>query len=1206
MAINIKSPLSQTAINNTKCNASSLNSEGNPIDPLGYVQFVSPSAGLIDQNLFTEQDLLNVPVKETGVNNKKGCNISFNNVKGISFNLPDSGFKFGPAEFDKSLFEKCDSLSRECTMLNDMIINTVQELGGGSTAQVYNATVVPFFKFFADGEGEFVNIVLRYTEIVTAMRAVVEPLESMVRFIPGNPWVPKDVDPLAWIYSYYKESKPYLDRLLSGSLIDVVLNPVNQIRTKLQATLTGGLIQGAITQEFFEIGSPEQLKAMSEIAVKGGSTLIDAKLPSLSKPKKPIVHDYPGGESNPSYKKDLLNFENLFSEYQSWSKINDQLLQEMSRQAKAMKDINLHLAIAGKTQQVLKQSSQGIVGAVADALNVQKTMIEPFIVRTTDDLYKMVGKRISGLTNKSADAASKNRPKDKPYAIEEKDLRQDRIVKNIVNAGSGSKPRATKKTSELKSIVNEYAKIGIGSGKIMTKVDKITDLIISADPYTILKQNDKNKKEMEQLEVESENLNVELIGNITKLQNKWTIDRNNLLSKLLSFKTLLGRKKEELVKIKDPIKKRELTLEISKSDIEYNIAQEIYNSYFSTFRTFDFAKDPYDMFAIANYLKEDEFWGLFPPNYWNIVNELNAIKFGGLSNEIRAIPYPPNTPPETIIEDLPIATEVDVDERFNVNYFNAGFVREKGSNSWRNFNRLNIVMNDQAKSWGAIGSDKTEIYYLAIFPNDTIGDQACVSYSRDKYNPTTIIDEYCRSEITVIDMDETVYEDFLDSILAKYNINRYDELQDTSDENLISIIYEISIVNGYKPGKLWIRTRKIKADIPLKYEYTYSYSNNALEIIQVNKKIIDVRELEATFAVTTSNIALTAKEITNSSIRTRGKHYEIAAKKEMQQQAKGKGLDKYRSNLMNSIASMVPQELPIPMETTGDALVTLIVNTVIEYIMGALDRLMKELIDMIVQYLIPDWIKDLIRTIKDFLMNLMSIFTILKTIADIHFYTEDLLDMMKGRIISYNSSQDAVKDWGLIPEAPFSGGIPTYQKFTTDNSTMPGDIYEPEEPLIILDDGNNWEEGEGPVYFPPAERERGDNRNDGTLYPDMSMSLNPKPEQKPFTGCSDVAGTSGYAEMRVNIPLRGGISSDNDPVWYNGFGTSYGAGEDSAYDPYTKQGHKYKNITYKEKVPNIGGGAAVPLVVHPPVNIKAGDQGRKYPGFSIPGDYILM
>jgi hypothetical protein len=152
---------------------------------------------------------------------------------------------------------------------------------------------------------------------------------------------------------------------------------------------------------------------------------------------------------------------------------------------------------------------------------------------------------------------------------------------------------------------------------------------------------------------------------------------------------------------------------------------------------------------------------------------------------------------------------------------------------------------------------------------------------------------------------------------------------------------------------------------------------------------------------------------------------------------------------------------------------------------------------MITQFLIPDWVKDLIRLIEEFLACLGSVFGVVLTIADIHSNAELLLEAMRDRIRYYPAAPC------FIPEAPFT---PPPEEIPGDN--MPG------EPI----DDEDWGDFEdGDVYYPPIDKGGNTDRD-----------------------------------------FEGGV--------------------------------------------NIG----LPIVIHPPVEVVHGIQGKKYPGFKLICDYLVL
>jgi hypothetical protein len=358
------------------------------------------------------------------------------------------------------------------------------------------------------------------------------------------------------------------------------------------------------------------------------------------------------------------------------------------------------------------------------------------------------------------------------------------------------------------------------------------------------------------------------------------------------------------------------------------------------------------------------------------------------------------------------------------------------------------------------------------------------------------------------DANKKAIDDLLIKIEDLYGIEPTRQIGFIEDKDMTEIIYMISDILGYEEGKLWVKTRSANPDLDFSYEYIMEKNNT---IIKVNGRVLPKEELEIMDNIIYGgNIAVEAKNQNNASIKRRGVSYEKITKKEIKKQAVGKNIDNARDVIMNSIASSVPTEMQLMIPCTCDNFLCMLLNTIIQYVFGALNKLLSELIAMIAQFLIPDWAKDLIRLIQEFLACLGSIFGIALTIADIHSHAEMLLEAMRDRIRYYPA------DACFIPEDPFS--LPP--------DDIPGD-YLPGEPI----DGEDWGDfGDGDVYYPPINNDTDVDRSIGDLIPGAP------------------------------------VTDDNVDK-------------------------------------NAGG---LPVIIHPDVEVIPGIQGKKYPGFKIVCDYLVI
>ncbi|MCD6397184.1 MAG: hypothetical protein J7L71_06560, partial [Spirochaetaceae bacterium] len=259
------------------------------------------------------------------------------------------------------------------------------------------------------------------------------------------------------------------------------------------------------------------------------------------------------------------------------------------------------------------------------------------------------------------------------------------------------------------------------------------------------------------------------------------------------------------------------------------------------------------------------------------------------------------------------------------------------------------------------------------------------------------------------------------------------------------IIDEVALANGYQEGNFWIKTRRTDPGTKVETEYIYTKDNDIFNIT-INGRSATRSQLDTVFSRSSStNSAVVVKDAVNASILERASYYADIIKASMQRQAVGVGIDTIRSNIMNSIASSVPTETIIDIPCNCSNFMCAILNTIIQYVMAAFNKVIDEITKMIIRFLIPDRIKDLARLVKDLLKCLGSIFGIVSTIKEIDKYGDELLESMKDRVKMYPADACFLKN--VDPNDPSSA------------TTVPGDSDDE-------DDGPDGQLGASEVYCP--------------------------------------------------------------------------------------------------------------------------------------------
>lgn len=592
-----------------------------PMDNQGYIQYYASDSLQVSDSLFTERDLINLGVNGGAVDSGAGCNISFDAFFNIDLNLDMGLFDFSLSSFDPSMFHKVDSLSLEMAAMNNMLIESILDMQCCDIAGAYNSTMVPFFQFFAE-DGGFMTALVTYAEVITMIRAIMEPLECLMRLIPGNPWWPIDFDYLAWIYGYFKEAKPFMNRILSGEIIDIMLNPVHNMRVKMQACLGHGVPKGALAETFTEIGTADQLMAISKLAASKGSTITSAALPYMAEPTIPKPTDaiYIGGETNPLYTEHLAEYERKKVIYDAYIKNKATAEAELSRLSEAQKTTNRQLVLSSATQNALKLHTSGLCGCIADAFDINDFSISHKAIRTTSDLFGLDGASIAGVTNLIAGVTSTFRPAEEQYSVKKDDLLNNTTQAAIVEAGAGEgAPRTTIMEQDVKTARNPYAVLGVGGEVIETTISKGVTSNTPADPMGRLKSNDKAQDSIQKL---YQDANKEQAA-IDKTQGKYNTEWNAAKQQNESTIQQARVASDGMDKTSDAYKKAVYDLEM---------AVTVFNSYFKQFPAFDLQNDPMDQKAVSNYLVQDAFQEMFSPGYWEIPG---ANPIGTVADQVR-------------------------------------------------------------------------------------------------------------------------------------------------------------------------------------------------------------------------------------------------------------------------------------------------------------------------------------------------------------------------------------------------------------------------------------------------------------------------------------------------------------------------------------------------------------------------------------------
>ncbi len=974
-----------------------------------YIQYADVSSQEVAAELQTSDTLFKMDHELVGGANETiqgGCNISFDAFFDIELNIPELSFKDSSSDFDRSLFDKIDSLSSEVAMINDMLIDSIMDMECCDIAETYNSTLIPFFKFFADTEGKSVmDLLITMAEVITAIKAIVEALECLMPMLPGNPWLPKDIDVLSWIYGLWKESGPLLDKFFSGEYLDIIINPTHEIRTQLQACLG---INDSVVSEFQNssvVGTSAQMAKIALLASKSGNQLTRAAMLKPSKVAKPNPDDYRQGTGDFEFIKAMESFAKGILGYEKEVRIYDEIATTISKQTEIQKNINTNLAIATQTQYLVRASTDGLCGCVADVLGIKDVSIIPIPVKTSADMNKLIGKTINGVTNKQAGVASKDRPRKEPITIKPEDLSKNSVQKAVLNAGeSKGNPKKCAKGSEVKTRTCPYTEAGIPYGRgTIASTCVLIDYNAVSGPVAIKDANDDKEK-----------IQKDLRNDLMNNGSKTRISQDNLEA------YWLGQKKnaDKIIHAGDFSSVASVPVTTSNQIItefakiysqDTSVAKYIYENMFGTYAPFDLDSDPRDSNFTSLWLTQD----ILDMMYTSLgrrgnarrtyISDLRQRAKDALPEDLRHIPFPSNTPPQNIINLLPLSTEVTVDNKKEISYFNAGFVRE-GNQFWRNFNMLDLEYSDETINLGAIQKDKTRSKYTAIFPNDEIGNAAQISYLRKTYIDQSINHIIERELITATEAN-------INDVKSNLTYDTSDKIEVFNDIELIDITEAIATNNGYEKGRLWVRTRRVQDDVTFnspEEEYTIGFKedtflNLTVKLNGVSRAITkeESQLLDIAYTLNATDPAQAMMKLSNLNLMARAKAYGTQMDLYQKEVSLHTALDGITASLGNSIASMVRTEIDIRIPCKCGSIICTVLNQVIQMLMSTLQTMVDQILAQIVEFMIPDWVKDLADLILEYVNCFLSMFGIPAKIAAVHEEAEQLRQDMLGRVRHY-------------------------------------------------------------------------------------------------------------------------------------------------------------------------------------------------------------
>jgi hypothetical protein len=211
------------------------------------------NAGYIDINANATAEATSDPqdVGDHGFNYK--CHIDINGIYEIDYKVPN--FLSVPG-INLTLFKKMNTFSKEIANLNENLISFIQSTGCCDISYEYNKTLVPIFRYLADhpdiegcnimdpkvreedtckqeGNENFMSEILKVVREITKVYTALEPIFCIIKPIPGNPWFPVDFNWIRPILPYIEKFSKFMEKIMSGELLDVVIDPLKDLNRSL-------------------------------------------------------------------------------------------------------------------------------------------------------------------------------------------------------------------------------------------------------------------------------------------------------------------------------------------------------------------------------------------------------------------------------------------------------------------------------------------------------------------------------------------------------------------------------------------------------------------------------------------------------------------------------------------------------------------------------------------------------------------------------------------------------------------------------------------------------------------------------------------------------------------------------------------------------------------------------------------------------------
>jgi len=1051
--------------------------------------------------VFTAESLAEASVVEAQPGEKSdfaGCNISFDIFSQINLNIP--GFNLNSFESypDLTLFDKADKLSYEISIINDLLINSIQDMNCCDIAKKYNHTMVPFFRYFADNpsikdcnynddnstcanpsSNNFISTLIDISKIIIDIQTVIEPLNCLIRPLPGNPWLPFDYDYLNWVYSYSRKASPYLNKIMSGEVLDIMINPITDLRKKLELCLNRNISNSK--RNFFEvkkINDLYQLQRIVEVAKRDGQLIKGSNIIKPEPPKIPIPMAYPDNES---FQIASDNYTQAKAAYDKKLLLYERMIRETSALQNQVNILSQFEINSLNTQNYIKKEAGTICDCVANSIGLVNYMPDWITIHSRLDVNNLIGKEL-GIKYSDVGIPNKFGSQDDKLIFIERYI-ASKYLKKIFSI-----QKAQWSSFELETVIKDiespYSNISNESFQI-----KNTSITINQNTGTSW---------------EAWNCNNNILDTIDKIKLKIESLNNDI-------KELEGTDRKNFYK------KREL-VEKAFNDVQNRL---------KTATTVDEKEELLNKFIKAQELY-DSFFGSW--NHYNPELDLSDWHWRSAFIDPNDTDYSINIKDFLAKEEYDdgiVATSIRIDKRTDTVFYNSGVTYVGGSLSWRLNNPLLLDYNTWTEENGAIGRQVLQDSILAAFPTIEKAISSTGNYIREKYNDKTI-DDFANdffsnsenSKNSKYSKDKFLFE------VSQRNLNTNLKINNLSEIQMQRMIQEAARILDFKTGIVWYKGKKI---------YPEAFISPKFEI---QDKITDE---------VINNISFFVQSKINDCIKFRGDHFEELYSKYTEINDLNNILNELNNLIQSNEVYRVIYMKQVKIPCTCDNFTCSLLQMVVSYILGLFNELLKYLTDMIQEYLVPDFIRNMIELMTNKLRCLSSILNIKRNLDIVENAADELLEDLKWRISLYPDDTCFIPDNFNDPSGNIDENDPG-NPFTDPNSFS---VNENLDSTLsdIWDDDNNIPE---PQFDTPANTFNASNDNvieTGTRqFSDFSVQNN-----------SD--DLSSVRSLKLRLILTSGVESTGIRLPDRNIETlKYNCNSDSILSRYFSCGQKIEEI----------------------------------------------